>query len=105
MPRYQLALIHGRRTPSGHTPHGNASNSRQLGFSRSQNEVPARMFSCAKVRELQSEAQDVALPLRQRIGLWLHTRLCPPCAHAERTLSKTLDLLRELGSRQTKRQK
>jgi len=63
------------------------------------------MFSCAKVRELQSEAHDVALPLRQRIGLWLHTRLCPPCAHAERTLNKTLDLLRELGGRETKRQK
>lgn len=63
------------------------------------------MFSCAKVRELQSEAHDVALPLGQRIGLWLHTRLCPPCAHAERTLTKTLDLLRELGSRETKSHK
>jgi hypothetical protein len=104
MPRYQLALIPGRRTPSG-LSHSQAASERQLSFSRAKSEVSDRMFSCAKVRELQSEAHDVALPLGQRISLWLHTRLCPPCAHAERTLTKTLDLLRELGSRETKPRK
>lgn len=66
---------------------------------RQAKEVSDRMFSCAKVRELQSEARGGSVPLWQRFGLWFHNRLCPPCAHADRALSKTLDLLRELGGR------
>ena len=60
------------------------------------------MFSCAKVRELQSESRGGSLTALQRFGLWLHTRLCPPCAHTGKTLDRTLDLLRDLGSREKK---
>jgi len=61
------------------------------------------MMSCAKIRELQSEARGGSVTAWQRLGLWLHLRLCAPCAHADKALSKTLDLLRELGSRDTKK--
>lgn len=57
------------------------------------------MFSCAKVRELQSEAHGGSMTLLQRLGLWLHTRVCPPCAHTGKMLDRTLELLRDLGAR------
>jgi hypothetical protein len=60
------------------------------------------MFSCAKIRELQSEARGGSVTPWQRLGLWLHLRLCPPCAHADKALTKTLDLLRQLGPSETK---
>jgi len=60
------------------------------------------MLSCAKVRELQSESRGGSVPFWQRLGLWLHMRLCPPCARTDRSLCKTLDLLRELGDRDSK---
>jgi hypothetical protein len=61
------------------------------------------MMSCAKIRELQSEARGGSVTPWQRFGLWLHLRLCAPCAHADKALAKTLDLLRALGSRETKK--
>ncbi len=60
------------------------------------------MMSCAKIRELQSEARGGSVTPWQRFGLWLHMRLCSPCAHADKALSTTHDLLRQLGSRDSK---
>lgn len=59
------------------------------------------MMSCQKIHELQSEAHGGHLTWVQRLGLWLHVRLCPPCVKAERGLCRTLELLRELGGRQS----
>lgn len=36
-------------------------------------------LSCRRAVRLQSEAMDHPLALRQRIGLWLHLRLCRWC--------------------------
>jgi len=63
------------------------------------------MLSCAKVRELQSETRGGSVTFWQRVRLWLHVRVCPPCAHSERNLCKTLDLLRELGERKSDKPK
>lgn len=63
------------------------------------------MLSCAKVRELQSEARGGTVNAWQRFGLWLHMRLCAPCAHTDKTLCATLSLLRDLGDRESKRPK
>lgn len=60
------------------------------------------MMSCAKVRELQSDSQGGELRWYQRFGMWLHMRLCPPCERSEKSLCHTLDLLRELGTRDRK---
>lgn len=78
MPRTQLAAAHAK-------------------------EVPELMLSCAKVRELQSESHGGSISLWQRLALWLHMRLCPPCAHTDRSLCRTLSLLHELGNRERKR--
>lgn len=56
------------------------------------------MISCAKVLELQSESHGGQLDWKQRLGMWLHMRLCPPCARSEQSLCRTLDLLRDLGA-------
>lgn len=98
MSRAQLALVSSRRR-------GFVPNPGQFFASRKPKEAAALMFSCAKVREMQSEAHGGSVSLWQRAGLWLHMRLCPPCAHAERALTKTLDLLRELGGRDTQAKK
>jgi len=63
------------------------------------------MLSCAKVRELQSESRGGSVTAWQRFGLWLHMRLCPPCAHTDKNLCATLSLLRELGDRDSKRRR
>lgn len=36
-------------------------------------------LSCRRAIRLQSEAMDHPLTLRQRMGLWLHLRLCRLC--------------------------
>jgi len=98
MSRAQLALVSSRRR-------GSVLNPWQFFSTRKPKEAPALMLSCAKVREMQSEAHGGSVSVWQRAGLWLHMRLCPPCAHAERALTKTLDLLRELGGRETQAKK
>ena len=65
-------------------------------------EAPDLMLSCAKVRELQSEARGGTVNLGQRLGLWLHMRLCAPCARVDKSLCATLSLLRELGGQDKK---
>jgi len=65
-------------------------------------EAPDLMLSCAKARELQSESRGGTVSLWQRAGLWLHMRLCPPCAHTDKSLCATLSLLRELRDRDGK---
>ena len=91
-----------RRGVASYVNHGNPG---QLLSQRQPEEAPAQMLSCAKIRELQSEARGGSVTPFQRLALWLHVRICPPCAHADKALSKTLDLLRELGARETKRSK
>jgi hypothetical protein len=65
-------------------------------------EAPDLMLSCAKVRELQSETRGGTVSSWQRLGLWLHMRLCAPCARTDKSLCATLSLLRELGTRDEK---
>ena len=62
-------------------------------------QIVARMSCCAHARELQSELRGGSITVLQRLGLWLHTRLCPPCAHTGKMLDRTLELLRDLGER------
>ena len=44
------------------------------------------MLSCREVSELVSQSLDRKLPLRQRLGIWLHVSMCGLCSGFRRHL-------------------
>jgi hypothetical protein len=43
--------------------------------------------ACKQASELQSKALDEPIPVRQRIGLWIHLRLCKWCRRYGRQIA------------------
>ena len=52
------------------------------------------MLSCKEVAKLASEGLDRRLPIRQRLSLWMHLRMCQGCER----YAKSLRALKKIAS-------
>jgi len=52
------------------------------------------MMGCRDATRLASKALDTSLTLRERLGLWMHVRMCEGCRRYRAQLRRLRDLIR-----------
>ncbi len=55
------------------------------------------MTDCEEFAETVGEYLDGRLPYGERVGMWLHRVMCPPCRHYAEQLRQLRELMNRLG--------